>query len=591
MYYSEYLRNKKLAAPKIVSPPRGRSSGLWTQMQRYRNSRIQGLQSSESVLGAKGNAAICCVETITQPVTLATPCCHPPASYVAVGLDQDIGIKYSEDGVTWHPANGGGGLYGFDVAYGGGTWVAVGGGGSSTIQYSSDGINWNDVSGAQFMFSGYSVAYNGSSWVAVGIDQFSQNILTSPDGKTWASASGSFDQWGLGVAYGGDTWVAVGTSYYDTTIKYSPDGVTWYNATGGFNPADNSFSHNYPGSGFGVAYDGIGTWVAVGVDVSGANIKYSTTGGQSWNDASGSFGLEGVGFDVAYGNNTWVAVGYSDLGNNILHSSDGISWNIANGSFGIPTGGPSGNPGQGYGVSYLNGLWYAVGEDSTDNTILTSLNGINWTPQQTSYFSNSVRAIAYHRSLQIQGKFPRGFYGPPRSCPSDSPPINNGPVIVSSCCVPRVLDNLIVNGSFETGDFTGWTDVSNCILEVQSYALQDFSGPPLPGAPNVAKAGCDVGRDDQLQQSVPTIPGKTYTLSYSLYDDGGSAPIYFSASIDMDIIPDSVIDYLTGPDDPGFYWTQYSFTFVAIQSSTLITFTMQQYPDYFYLTNISLTKD
>lgn len=71
MYYSEYLRNKQLAAPKIVSPPRGRSSGLWTQMQRYKSSQIQGAQSSDSVLGAKGNAAICCVETITESVTLA----------------------------------------------------------------------------------------------------------------------------------------------------------------------------------------------------------------------------------------------------------------------------------------------------------------------------------------------------------------------------------------------------------------------------------------------------------------------------------------------------------------------------------------
>lgn len=408
-------------------------------MQRYKSSQAPTTQSYDSVLGAKGNAAICCVETITQPVTLASPCCHPPsmtANYVAVGVDEGAGIQYSEDGITWRPAIGGGGLYGFDVAYGGGTWVAVGGGPTSgiTIQYSSNGINWNDVSGVQFAESGFGVAYNGSSWVAVGFDPDDQkNILISPDGKTWATASGSFDGWGRDIAYGGNTWVAVGSSN-DTPIKYSPDGVNWSNATGGFNSAPNSFSYDIPGSGFGVAYDGIGTWVVVGVDVSGANIKYSTTGGQSWNDASGSFGIEGAGFGVAYGNNTWVAVGYSDVGNNILHSSDGISWNIANGSFGIPTGGPSGNPGQGYGVSYLNGLWYAVGEDSSGNTILTSPDGINWTPQPTSYFSNSVWSIGYHASTQeIQGKFPRGFYGPPRP---DCPPIHNPPVILSPCCIP-----------------------------------------------------------------------------------------------------------------------------------------------------------
>ncbi len=85
MYYSEYLRNKKRAAPQIISPPTGRDSSLWIQMQRYKNSvaiptatQSAGqmlLLSSAGVLGAKGNAAVCCATTITQPTRIEGTCC------------------------------------------------------------------------------------------------------------------------------------------------------------------------------------------------------------------------------------------------------------------------------------------------------------------------------------------------------------------------------------------------------------------------------------------------------------------------------------------------------------------------------------
>ena len=86
MYYSEYLRNKKRAAPQIISPPTGRDSSLWVQMQRYKNAvaiptatRSAGqmlLLSSDGVTASKGNAAVCCANTITQPTLLDGTCCN-----------------------------------------------------------------------------------------------------------------------------------------------------------------------------------------------------------------------------------------------------------------------------------------------------------------------------------------------------------------------------------------------------------------------------------------------------------------------------------------------------------------------------------
>ena len=325
---------------------------------------------------------------------------------------------YSDNGITWYNAKGtfgdGGGQYGgFGVAYGGDKWVAVGWSDiGQLIQYSKDGIIWSPASVPTVFPFMIDVAYNGiDKWVAVGA-----GILSSPDGITWSDTSGSYENGlGWGIAYGNNTWVTVGF-YKETgnTIKTSPDGNTWTDVIGGF--------VGYPfGVGLGVAFgadrSGNPLWVAVGLDISGANIKYSGDGGQNWLDASGSFGgPSGGGLSVAYGNNMWVAVGFDGAvsGNNILFSSDGQTWFVANGSFGIGSGGPIGNTATGHGVTYANGVWVAVGYDSSGQNILRSPNGVDWTHDSDSYFSEGGYGIAYSGKGSFEGKVPRGFYGPPR---------------------------------------------------------------------------------------------------------------------------------------------------------------------------------
>jgi len=616
MYYSEYLRNKKLAAAKIISPSRDRSSGLQTQILRYKSSQVQGVQSdgqslvrsSEGVLGAKGHAAVCCVDTIKQP-TVVQGCCSVPtgsARWVAVGLDTNgDSISYSLDGNTWI-TTGGGGFYnigGTGIVYGN-RWVATGFLDLAGIQYSDDGTTWQPGSGSivDNNFAGFSVAYNGDIWVAVGLSFNNNNNITwSPDGINWNDSSGEFivngdPGLGLGVAYGNNTWVAVGTDTYGHNIKYSPDGKVWTDASGSFVGGGGSYLALGYGVGYGNDENGQPLWVAVGVDYNGNNIKYSPDG-QNWSDASSSFpnafGTDGAGFGVAYGDNKWVAVGIdgTNNGNNILYSSDGRTWNIANGSFGIGTGGVSGGPGTGYSVSYFveTSEWIAVGENESGQNLLRSPNGIDWTAD-TSPLNSAVRGIAYNPNAGNAvkpAKTPRGFYGPPRP---DCPPVNGGPVI-PKCCAPQPRNNLITNGSFEFGDKTNWMDEIDCNLNIILYSEGADDGPyqsSHPGNPTyVAKGGC-VGERDRLSQIFLTTPGSSYTLTYWLYDDGGPGPIYFSASIDGTVIPGSVIDYPDGETDPGFAWTQYSFTFTASSTSTELTFEIQQAPDYFYLTSISV---
>ena len=84
MYYSEYLRNKKQAAPRIISPPSGVPSSLHTQIQRFKSSLpvvtpISGGQmlelSGDGVIASKGRIAVCCANTIKVPTTLPGTCC------------------------------------------------------------------------------------------------------------------------------------------------------------------------------------------------------------------------------------------------------------------------------------------------------------------------------------------------------------------------------------------------------------------------------------------------------------------------------------------------------------------------------------
>ena len=89
MYASERLRNKKLTQTKILSPTYSRDAGAFTQVVRYKNSVVipsskqtagqMLLMSSEGILANKGNAAVCCSDTITVPTQQEGGCCIPDA--------------------------------------------------------------------------------------------------------------------------------------------------------------------------------------------------------------------------------------------------------------------------------------------------------------------------------------------------------------------------------------------------------------------------------------------------------------------------------------------------------------------------------
>lgn len=143
---------------------------------------------------------------------------------------------------------------------------------------------------------------------------------------------------GISLKYSSTVLLAGGidTTGSGNSIRRSTDeGLTWSNVTGAFLKETAYFSLDHPT-----------VWVATGSDcnktenfstplVSGPTIKYSTDQGQNWSNATGGFDF--FGYDIVYGNNTWVAYGQTDSGivetyphaPKVKFSTDGSNWHDA----------------------------------------------------------------------------------------------------------------------------------------------------------------------------------------------------------------------------------------------------------------------
>jgi MYXO-CTERM domain-containing protein len=136
--------------------------------------------------------------------------------------------------------------------------------------------------------------------------------------------------------------------------------------------------------------------------------------------------------------------------------------------------------------------------------------------------------------------------------------------------------DIVVNGGFETGDFTGWT--------VVDASSNTFVAPIDPHSGVYDAVLGAYPTDGSLSQFLATTPGQNYTLTYWLGNEGG-IPNDFGASWDGLTISGSVItDNLNG-----FDYTQFSFANLpAVSSTTLLQFTFSQTPAYWHLDDVSV---
>jgi hypothetical protein len=141
--------------------------------------------------------------------------------------------------------------------------------------------------------------------------------------------------------------------------------------------------------------------------------------------------------------------------------------------------------------------------------------------------------------------------------------------------------NLITNGGFETGDFTGWTVVANAT---------GVTGPGFDGFnPHSGNFFANLGDTSgaypfgTLSQTISTVAGQLYTLSFYLSSDG-ALPNYFDVNWNGTLVTGSA---LTNVPDQRPNYTLYSFNLLGTGSDTLL-FHEQNIPAYWALDDVSL---
>jgi hypothetical protein len=128
--------------------------------------------------------------------------------------------------------------------------------------------------------------------------------------------------------------------------------------------------------------------------------------------------------------------------------------------------------------------------------------------------------------------------------------------------VPAMAANIVTNGSFETGDFTGWT-----IAAAACGSDFGITTNPVDAESGIYAAffnGSCTGSYDSFEQALPTIAGLNYAVSFWIETQGSAA---------RDLIVDwngSPILNLSGAGTGAY--AQYNFIEPATSSSTTLEF-------------------
>ncbi len=135
---------------------------------------------------------------------------------------------------------------------------------------------------------------------------------------------------------------------------------------------------------------------------------------------------------------------------------------------------------------------------------------------------------------------------------------------------------LIQNGSFEFGDFTGWTQSGNLsdtfVSTNPNYANQGFYGAELGPS----------GSLGFLSQTMPTIPGQSYLIHFEFDNPQAMTNCEFQVSWGGNVLMDVTNEGLIG-------WLPIEFAVTATDTNTTLQFGFRDDPSFLGLDNVSVT--
>ncbi len=140
--------------------------------------------------------------------------------------------------------------------------------------------------------------------------------------------------------------------------------------------------------------------------------------------------------------------------------------------------------------------------------------------------------------------------------------------------------NIVTNGSFETGDFTGWSETGNASVCQQGFA-SPYCGDAYDGNYSVSLNAGDVVANMVLSQVLATTAGDTYDLSFAYGTTGLQNPQTLDVFVDDGVTLGDILNTtaVSPPGNSGYgsyfqldNWGTYSFAFTATSSATTLTF-------------------
>ena len=232
--------------------------------------------------------------------------CYGNGRFVAVAQSgAGNRVMTSPDGKTWTIRTSAANYPWTKVVYGNGIFVATAGSGGvgSFAMYSTDnGVTWT-LSGipAQTINNINGLTFGDGKFVAMGARSY-----VSTDGINWTQGTTNLSDVQWSVVYGNGRFVAVEGDAFSPNSAYSVDGLTWTLASVPFVAAGWD----------GIAFGG-GKFVAISA---GSQTVATSTNGINWTSQTLVSGTSW--YNVAYGKDRFVAIGYTVVGYPVAYLPD-----------------------------------------------------------------------------------------------------------------------------------------------------------------------------------------------------------------------------------------------------------------------------